>query len=213
MEDLNRPASEDMIIGRLLTFSDGVFAFALTLLVLGLEPPRIQSAADFEPALIALLPKFIVFVGSFLLSFIFWAAHMSIMRRLRVFDWPVLWVNGLFLLTIAVMPFASAILANTAVFPLAWRVYCVQLILASLAQTLLVMVLMRDKGRLVGGASLRERIFRVLRGLSPGLAFGAGLALNLRGEIALSTWCWVLIPVFLMLSRVLAGPRQQRLKA
>lgn len=212
MEDLQRPATEDMIIGRLLTFSDGVFAFALTLLVLNLEPPKIETAAQFQPAMMAMLPKFIVFVGSFALTFIFWAAHMSIMRKLKVFDWPVLWVNGVFMLTIAVMPFASEMLANTQVFGWAWRVYCAELIAASAAQTLLVLFVMRGGGKLIGGADMRERLYRLCRGLSPGFAFAIGLALNMRGEIALGTFCWILIPVFLLLSRLLFGPRQQRAK-
>jgi uncharacterized membrane protein len=213
MEETRRAGTVDMFLGRLLALSDGVLAFALTLLVLGLQPPEIRSAGAFVPALTALIPKLVVFVSSFALIFVFWTAHMAIMRRLKVFDWPVLWVNGLFLLTIAVMPFASALLANTAVFALAWRVYCAQLVAASLAQSLLAVAVMRDKGRLVGGATMRERLWRLLRGLSPGLAFATGLALNLRGYISLSIWCWALIPVFLALSQILAGPRKPRVTA
>ncbi|MFZ2030755.1 MAG: TMEM175 family protein [Vitreimonas sp.] len=210
MEDLNRPATEDMIVGRLLTFSDGVFAFALTLLVLELQPPHIASEADFWPAMIALAPKLIVFVSTFALIFVFWAAHMSTMRRLRAFDWPVLWVNGIFLLTIAVMPFASAMLGDTEVFALSWRVYCAELVAASLAQSLLVLVVMRDGGRLVGGATMRERLWRLTRSLSPGLAFAAGLAMSVMGEIGLSTLCWILIPVLMSISGLLFGPRKQK---
>jgi uncharacterized membrane protein len=213
MEDTNRPATEDMIIGRLLTFSDGVFAFALTLLVLELQPPAIRDEAAFWPAMIALAPKLIVFISTFALIFIFWTAHMAIMRRLKVFDWPTVWVNGLFLLTIAVMPFASALLGDMNVFAEAWRVYCAELIAAGLAQSLLVLVVMRGGGKLVGGITKRERIWRFTRALTPGIAFAAGLALSLSGETGLATVCWVLIPILLALSGALFGPRKQRLKA
>jgi uncharacterized membrane protein len=210
MEDTQRPATEDMIIGRLLTFSDGVFAFALTLLVLELQPPAIPSEAVFWPTMIALAPKLAVFVGTFALIFIFWAAHMAIMRRLKVFDWPTVWANGFFLLTIAVMPFASALLGDMNVFTQAWQVYCAELIAAGIAQAILVLVVMRGGGKLMGGITTRERIWRFSRALTPGIAFAAGLALSLNGETRLATICWVLIPVLLMLSGALFGPRKRR---
>lgn len=196
------------IIGRLLYFSDAVFAIVLTLLVLELHPPHIESMEAFWPVLQGLAPSFVGFVASFALVMIFWAAHMAITRRLAVFDWPTVWFNGLFLMTIAVTPFASAMLGQTHAFPLAWRLYCAVMIAASATQSLLILCIMRDRGRLLaGGVTWRERVWRLLRSLSPGIAFGTGLYLNVTGAYSWSYLCWALIPVILVLSQLAVGPR------
>lgn len=201
---------DDRVLSRLLFFSDAVFAIVLTLLVLELRVPAAHGAQAMAQALIALAPHFIAFGASFALTTIFWAAHLAIMRRLQHFDWPVVWANALLLLVIALMPFASALLGEGTAFAVSWQVYCVVLIAASLAQTLLVLVVMRDGGRLIGGASLREILWRTLRALSPGIAFAAGLVLVIRGQYALSAVCGLLIPVILVVSNVLFGPRRSR---
>jgi hypothetical protein len=137
---------------------------------------------------------------------IFWLAHMSTTRRMVLFDWTVAWLNLMFLFTIAIMPFVSALLGTHGTQGLSWQIYSASLIASSFANVLLVFALMRDGGRLVGGATLREKIYRVLRAASPGTAFGIGLWLSLNGEERLSSLCWVLIPVLLAFAGVFAPP-------
>lgn len=192
---------------RVLFFSDAVFAIVLTLLVLELHAPGPLSDGDLAVALAELAPKFVAFAGTFVVVVIFWAAHMAITRRAQVFDWPFLWVNAIYLLTIAITPFASALIGENGTFGLAWRFYCVVLIAASIAQLLLLLTLARGGGRLMGGISMRELIWRVLRAVSPGIAFGIGLYLSLRGEARLSALCWALIPPFLLAAQALAPPK------
>ena len=200
-------APEMRMVDRMLFFSDAVFAIVLTLLVLELRPPEASDDAGLAIALKALSPKFFAFAASFALVSIFWTAHMAITRRLAVFDWTAAWINLLFLFSIAVMPFVSALLGAGGNAGLAWRLYCSALVFASAASTLLVLALTRGKGRLVGGISLREKFYRLFRSASPGIAFGVGLWLSLNGEDRLSAFCWVLIPVLLLFAQAFLAQR------
>lgn len=203
-------AADTHMISRLLFFSDAVFAIVLTLLVLELRPPQVESDAELERAILALMPNVVAFIASFALVSVFWAAHMAISRKLSAFDWPAAWCNLVFLFTIAVMPFASALIGEHGTSGTAWRAYSIVLIAASLAQTAFLLVLTRDKGRLVGGMAAQERAWRTVRALSPGIAFSVGLGLSLAGEDRLSMFCWLLIPVVLGLARLLFGARRAR---
>lgn len=199
-------ASSERLMHRAITFSDAVFAVALTLLVLELRPPSREVAlAD---GLLALVPHFAAFAGSFALVAIFWAAHMALTRRLVTFDWPTVWVNLVFMFVIVLMPFASALLGGHGVTPLVWRVYCAVLIAASLTQTALWLVASRDKGRLLaGGVTWRERGFRTLRALSPAIAFGVGFWAVGTSLAQLSVYCWVLILPVALAARLLFGSK------
>jgi len=143
---------------RLVFFTDAVFAIVLTLLVLELRPPEAHTAEELAAGLRALLPHFLCFMGTFIVVAIFWSAHMSYTRRMAMFDWPTAWLNLLLLLfTIALLPFASALLGEHGRQGLAWQVYCSNLIAASIAQTAVWLSLSRGKGRLMGGVTGRDR--------------------------------------------------------
>lgn len=207
MRDAGDDEREDgHVLHRLVFFSDAVFAIVLTLLVLELRPPAIHAEADLLPALRGMSRHFIAFASSFALISIFWAAHMSIMRRIVVFDWLVAWLNLLFLFTIALMPFVSALIGEHGVVGAAWQAYSVVLIAASVAQCALLLALIRDRGRLVGGVSPRAVRYRLLRAASPGIVFSVGLTLSLSGRPGLAALCWVLFPPILWLARLLFGP-------
>lgn len=198
------------LLHRLVFFSDAVFAIVLTLLVLELRPPQMHSADGLIAALGGMTPHFIAFFASFGVISIFWVGHMAMFRPMKIFDWPVTCLNLLFLFTIALMPFASAILGEFGTRGEAWRIYSVVLIAAAVAQCLLVLALYRGKGRLVGGATPREVAYRLSRAASPGIVFGVGLWLSLIGEPRLSSMCWLLFPPVLILARLLFGPRRAR---
>jgi uncharacterized membrane protein len=208
MSNADDGGDDGQMAHRLVFFSDAVFAIVLTLLVLELRPPELHSANGLVHALREMIPHFIAFGASFGVVSIFWAAHMSIFRPIKVFDWVTAWVNLLFLLTIALMPFASAILGRYGTQGESWRIYSVVLIAAAVAQCLLVLVLYRGKGRLVGGTTGRAVAYRLVRAASPGIVFGLALWLSLIGETRLSSLCWVLFPPIMIFARLLFGPRK-----
>jgi len=149
----------------------------------------------------------LAFAGSFAVISIFWAAHLAITRRMVVFDWPTTWFNLAFLFAIALMPFGSSFLGADGAEGAAWRIYCAILIGASFAQTLLWLFLSRDRGRLIGGVAWRERAYRTVRALSPGIAFIVGFWAVGTGFANYSVLCWVLIFPIMLLAGLLFGTR------
>ena len=59
----------------------------------------------------------------------------------------------------------------------------------------------------MGGMEADERIYRVARAASPGIAFGLGIVLMGVRQLALAQFCWVLIPLQLALYRRFLRPR------
>ena len=96
-------------LGRIVAFTDGVMAVAITLLVLNIDVPNVKRD-DLGAALVDLLPSFAAYVFSFALVGRFWVVHHSLFERLRAFDATLMALNLLFLAAIALIPFATDLL-------------------------------------------------------------------------------------------------------
>jgi TMEM175 potassium channel family protein len=100
---------------RVEAFSDGVFAIAITLLVLEIKvpPPDVTDhGSRLLPALIRLWPSYLGYLISFVTVGIMWANHHSIFVYIRRTDRNFLLLNVLFLMFIAFLPFPTALLAE-----------------------------------------------------------------------------------------------------
>jgi uncharacterized membrane protein len=96
---------------RLEAFSDGVFAIAITLLVLDIHVPDPSSTADLAHALGAQWPSYVAYSVSFLTIGIIWINHHVMVRRLRAVDHGVMTRNLLLLLFVGLLPFTTALMA------------------------------------------------------------------------------------------------------
>jgi uncharacterized membrane protein len=96
-----------MSTNRLESFSDGVFAVAITLLVLGIDVPDVGPHDSLGHALLGNWPQYAAYVVSFLTIGIIWINHHAMISRLRAADHTILILNLLLLMTIAVLPFAT----------------------------------------------------------------------------------------------------------
>ena len=109
-----RPRS-GLRMSRLEALSDGVFAIAITLLVLNLLNllPVVTQATPqvFERMVGQLLPALLVYVMSFLLVGFYWVGHHLMTNFIQRADRLFLWLNILFLMCIAFIPFPTALLA------------------------------------------------------------------------------------------------------
>jgi uncharacterized membrane protein len=108
-------AEDDKGLERIVFFSDAVFAIAITLLVLNIEVPDIPQglvAQELPGQLLGLWPKYLSYVISFLVILTFWMAHHSIFSHLRSYDRSLMWLNSLFLMCVAFLPFPSALLGE-----------------------------------------------------------------------------------------------------
>jgi len=101
--------------GRVEAFSDGVFAIAITLLVLEFKVPHLPEGAtgrDLFLALLKLWPSLIAFLGSFIAILIMWINHHGLFRLIHKIDPPFLFANGFMLLMVTFVPFPTAVLAE-----------------------------------------------------------------------------------------------------
>jgi uncharacterized membrane protein len=100
---------------RLETFCDGVFAIAITLLVLEIRGPSeqaVREAGGLLPALATLWPSYLGYVISFLTLGIMWANHHSIFEYVRRADRNFLMISVLFLMCVSFLPFPTRVLAE-----------------------------------------------------------------------------------------------------
>jgi uncharacterized membrane protein len=102
-------------LDRILTLSDGVFAIALTLLVLNIEVPAIPEdlvAEELPGELLNLWPKYLSYVISFVVIVFYWMAHHSIFGVIKDYDRVLMWLNSLFLMFVAFLPFPTALMGE-----------------------------------------------------------------------------------------------------
>jgi len=95
---------------RLEALVDAVFAFAMTLLVIGLSVPAIpkaDAAAELPPYLASMVPQFLSFLIAFFVLASFWVGHHRHFHYLRAVDRPVLWINLLILIFVVLVPFTT----------------------------------------------------------------------------------------------------------
>ncbi len=90
--------------GRIVAFTDGVMAVAITLLVLNLEVPEVRPD-ELDEALRDLDGSFLAYVLTFALVGRFWVIHHNLFETLERFDGRMMVLNLLFLMLIALMPF------------------------------------------------------------------------------------------------------------
>jgi uncharacterized membrane protein len=98
--------------GRVEAFSDGVFAIAITLLVLDIKVPReLPVDVTLAMALLREWPSYLAFVTSFATILIMWINHHRIFTLIGRLDDRLLFYNGLLLLGVTVVPFPTALVA------------------------------------------------------------------------------------------------------
>ena|SRR5215469_16927889 len=93
---------------RLAALSDGVFAFAMTVLVLDIRPPDIagiHSEREFMHALMVLSPRLVPFIMSFMTLGIFWVGQQAQRNALAHTDRGYTWLHIGFLMTVCLLPF------------------------------------------------------------------------------------------------------------
>jgi uncharacterized membrane protein len=119
-------------LARLVAFSDGVMAVAITLLVLNIETPDV-SDEDLGSALVDLLPSLAAYALAFALVGRFWVIHHNLFETFERLDGPLMGLNLAFLALIALIPFATDLLDVYSDEPLAAAVFGTTLGLAALA--------------------------------------------------------------------------------
>jgi uncharacterized membrane protein len=100
---------------RLEAFSDGVFAIAITLLVLEIRLPSTtdtEQAGSLAPALLQLWPVYLAYITSFVTITIMWVNHHATFKTIRRADRSLLFLNAILLMSITFLNFPTAIIAE-----------------------------------------------------------------------------------------------------
>jgi uncharacterized membrane protein len=132
---MKRASSPGIGKGRIEALADGVFAIALTLLILDIKVPVLEpqdGGHELLQKLLALWPKFLAFVVSFMIIGVYWVGHHAQLHFIQRSDRPFMWMNLVFLMVISAMPFSTSLLGAYHDQPVAVVVYCGNLILAGL---------------------------------------------------------------------------------
>jgi uncharacterized membrane protein len=198
-------AGESRDVERLIAFTDGVMAIAITLLVLDIRLPR--PAGELDDAsllsdLLAIWPEYFGYALSFLVIGNFWVAHARRLRTLKSVDAELLWLNVFFLLVIGFMPFVTSVLSEND-GRVATILYAATMIVASLLLTLVWRYAVHREHAVLPRAERRVESLRALA--VPGVfALSIVVAWYAPGH-ARDTWL-LLIPL-LALNRYLARDR------
>lgn len=103
-----------METGRVEAFSDGVFAIAITLLILAVGIDQAIAHGSVKHTLVHLWPAYIAYAVSFLTVGIMWVNHHQIFRHFVHVDRPLLLLNIILLMCISFTPFPTRVVADNA---------------------------------------------------------------------------------------------------
>lgn len=99
------------VLERVIAFSDAVFAFAITLLIIDVRLPTGTSIDNLGSALIALWPNYLAFLLSFFVIGLTWSGHIRLFRKIERYDSSLIVLNLLQLLFIVIIPFSTSVIS------------------------------------------------------------------------------------------------------
>jgi uncharacterized membrane protein len=189
--------------GRALTFSDGMFAIAMTLLVVGIAIPTISDGDNVDEladAINDLSSSIISFFISFAVIGRYWIAHHQFFALLSRIDQGLLGINLVYLAFVAFLPFPTALLGSYFENPLSVAIYAGAVAIVSGMEVVLFRHAYR-RGLL--DRPLTAEVYRwgVLTSLSPVIFFAASMPVAfLNTTIAVATW-FLVIPFEVIANR------------
>jgi uncharacterized membrane protein len=178
-----------MHTGRVEAFSDGVFAIAITLLVLDLSVPSLEEAG--RDGLWAALghewPAYVAYLVSFLVIGIIWLNHHTMLMLVDRVDRVVLFANLVLLLTVSVIPFPTRLLADYLLEPeghVAAAVYSATMLAMGVAFSVLWLTVTRRPGLLKRSLDPATRRATLRRFGAGQVLYAAAIALSFVSAVA-----------------------------
>ena len=192
--DTPREANDDsrqLALERIVLFSDAVMAIAITLLAIEIRLPDLHGdiTTELPRALMQLWPRYLGFVISFLVVGIYWWVHHRIFRSVIQYDEGLIWINIAFLLCVAFIPFASAVLGEHMGVVSAVMFYAMAIATTGIVETLLWVYVSRGH-RLIDPA-LTDRWIRLatMRGLVAPTVFLVSIPISFFSPyVAIALW-------------------------
>ena len=178
---LEQLAQESLSLGRLEAFSDGVFAIAITLLVLELAVPE-DSGAHLLQSILDQWPSLLAYLTSFMAIGVIWMQHAAITSALRAADVTLYRINLVVLLLASFLPFPTKLVATYIGDREPERVAVVFYGITLFALTLALTVFVRyaaERPRLVADHVEAETIEAALTHQPSFLLYGVGIVVGL----------------------------------
>ncbi len=183
-------------LDRTIALSDGIFAFALTLLVLSISVPEIASGSSSSELWAALKSRdqeLISYLISFAVIGSFWVRHHKFCGTLKAVDGPFLAINLVYLATIAFIPYPTQILGdfqNSAAFAV---------FATAIALSILVAAVLAAYSRRAGLVVVKESDSELTAKRADGYSVIGGFLISiplvlLTGELWLGYLCWFIGP-------------------
>jgi uncharacterized membrane protein len=186
---------------RITALVDGIFAVAMTLLVLDLKFPeglKLNSDSEVWRQILGLTGHFSAFALSFIVLGAFWIAHHSLFHFVRKVNRALLWLNLLFLLFVTLLPFSTNLISDHGNLQIPVVVYGINLFLTSLMSFLQLSYLVHhpelahNQLTALWIANLRQRT------VIPALVVGASIAISFyKPHLAINAYWLVLVFHFL----------------
>ena len=181
-------------LDRIVFFSDAVFAIAITILVLDIRVPEGLSPAELPAQLLDLGPRYVSYVISFLVLAIYWQAHHKVFKPITGYDGTLVWLNVLFLMAVAFLPFPTSLLGEYSEEQISVVIYAVN---AAVASLLLVAIswYATSNHHLVGpDLDDEENRIRRVQGLAVPVVFLLSIGVSFFSPIA-AMYSWLLLSV------------------
>src|SRR5499427_2232566 len=187
---------------RVLFFSDAVFAIAITLLVVDIRVPEVVIDAGHQ--LYESREKILSFVVSFLVIGLFWIGHHRLFRYITALDRPLIFLNLLFLGTIAFLPYPTALLfAGNTHKPAAPVFYAACVAASGLGELAIWLYATHAKGLVPASVSPAVRRYELGQLLPTPVVFLLSIPVAfINSGVAPFTWI-LLVPIGRILPRVM----------
>jgi uncharacterized membrane protein len=179
---------------RIVNFSDGVFAIAITILILDINVPEGLSSEEVSARVLALWPEYLGYVISFLVLAVYWQAHHRVFRYIRRYDSTLVWLNFLFLMAICFLPFPTSLLGKYGGEQVSVVIYAADAALASLLLGAVSWYATREHRLVASDLDDEEERIRRLQGLAVPVVFLASIGISFLSPMA-AMYSWLLLSI------------------
>jgi uncharacterized membrane protein len=181
-------------LDRIVFFSDAVFAIAITILVLDIRLPDGLSPAELPAQVLALSPKYLSYVISFLVLAVYWQAHHRVFKPIRGYDGTLVWLNFLFLMAVAFLPFPTSLLGAYSREQVSVVIYAANAAGASLLLSAISWYVAKGHRLVPPDLDDEEQKLRRLQGLAVPVVFLASIGVSFFSPMA-AMYSWLLLSV------------------
>lgn len=181
-------------LDRIVFFSDAVFAIAITILVLDIRVPDGLSPTELPARMLNLGPKYLSYVISFLVLAVYWQAHHRLFRAITGYDRTLVWLNFLFLMAVAFLPFLTSLLGEYSKEQISVAIYAANAVMASLL--LVAISWYATSGHRLVAPNLDDEAERIQRfqGFSVPVVFLLSIGISFFSPMA-AMYSWLLLSV------------------